>query len=265
MTRMWSLGVVFGFVCVMLISSVSMGHFGMIIPSSDIIGMEENRTIDLAISFAHPMEGDYMEMEYPIRFGVYNRGETQNLLSTITAARGQGALQQESFTFWETQFTVKRPGDYTFFVEPVPYWEPAEDSFIIHFTKVCVHALGLEVGWDEAIGLETEIVPLTRPYGLWTGNIFTGIVTLQGEPVPFSEIEVEYYDRTGSVTVPADPYVTQVVRADERGVFSYAMPRAGWWGFAALNEAPWTLRSPDGEDKPVELGAVYWVQTRDMK
>ena len=59
--------------------------------------------------------------------------------------------------------------------------------------------------------------------------------------------------------------MTQVVRADERGVFSYAMPRAGWWGFAALNEAPWTLRSPDGEDKPVELGAAYWVQTRDMK
>ena len=33
----------------------------------------------------------------------------------------------------------------------------------------------------------------------------------------------------------SDPYVTQIVKADEKGVFTYAMPYAGWWGFAALH------------------------------
>jgi cobalt/nickel transport protein len=55
-----------------------------------------------------------------------------------------------------------------------------------------------------------------------------------------------------------------VVKADANGVFSYAMPRAGWWGFAALNEASWKLKK-DGKEKGVEIGAVYWVHTRDMK
>jgi cobalt/nickel transport protein len=43
------------------------------------------------------------------------------------------------------------------------------------------------------------------------------------------------------------------------------MPISGWWGFAALIEAPWTLKGPDGKEKSVELGAVYWVRTRDMR
>ncbi len=69
----------------------------------------------------------------------------------------------------------------------------------------------------------------------------------------------------GAIIPPADPYVTQVIKADKNGVFSYAMPRAGWWGFAALNEASWTMKDPDGKDKPIEIGAVYWVRVRDMK
>jgi cobalt/nickel transport protein len=55
-----------------------------------------------------------------------------------------------------------------------------------------------------------------------------------------------------------------VVKADANGIFSYAMPKAGWWGFSALNEASWTLKH-DGQEKGVEIGAVYWVKTRDMR
>ena len=66
------------------------------------------------------------------------------------------------------------------------------------------------------------------------------------------------------IVPPADPYVTQVVKADGNGVFSYAMPKAGWWAFAALSEADWTIKQ-DGQEKGVEIGAVFWVFTRDMK
>lgn len=38
-----------------------------------------------------------------------------------------------------------------------------------------------------------------------------------------------------------------------------AAPAAGWWGFAALNTADYTL-AREGTDKPVELGAVLWVR-----
>ena len=52
--------------------------------------------------------------------------------------------------------------------------------------------------------------------------------------------------------------VTQTIKADQNGVFTYATPRAGWWGFSALNTADYKLEY-NGEKKEVEIGAVIWV------
>jgi len=56
-----------------------------------------------------------------------------------------------------------------------------------------------------------------------------------------------------------------VVKADENGVFTYAVPKSGWWGFAALNEADFKLKTKSGEEKGVELGAVIWVHFEDWQ
>ena len=243
-------------------------HFGCLLPSDDIVSQGDGRNLKIEAKFIHPMELHYMEMAKPVQFGVLHNGEKQNLLETLQEAKGKSPNQTKNYTFWQTDYTIKRPGDYTFYLEPAPYWEPAEDVFIIHYTKVCVNAFGLEEGWDEPLGLETEIVPLTRPYGLWTGNLFTGQVLLNGQPVPHAEVEIEYLNETpGNISIivpPADPYVTQVVKTDANGIFSYAMPKAGWWGFAALNEASRTLKQ-NGQDKGIEIGAVFWVRTIDMR
>ena len=68
-----------------------------------------------------------------------------------------------------------------------------------------------------------------------------------------------------TVKAPADPFVTQVIKADGQGVFTYAMPRAGWWGFAALLQGDEPMKAPTGEMVPVEQGALMWVKTVDMK
>jgi cobalt/nickel transport protein len=262
------------FFCVLIVLALlalapaARAHFGTITPSDEIISQEDPKTITLEVKFIHPMEMHYMEMEKPKRFGVMHKGKIEDLSGSLQSNQGKSPDQDRSFAFWKSTFTVKRPGDYTFFVEPTPYWEPAEDKFIVHYTKVCVQALGLEEGWDKPVGLETEIIPMTRPYGLWTGNLFTGRVLVKGKPVPYAEVEVEYLneapDHKEIVKAPSDPYVTQVVKADKNGVFSYSMPRAGWWGFAALNDASWKLKK-DGKPKDVEIGAVFWVHTIDMK
>jgi cobalt/nickel transport protein len=164
---------------------------------------------------------------------------------------------------WTATQVLNEPGVSIFFVEPKPYWEPAEGKYIIHYAKVAVDAYASGEGWDTMIGLPVEIEPLTRPTGLWTGNIFRGVVTKDGKPVPFAEIEVEYVN-DGSVEAPNDAFVTQVIKADGNGVFDYAMPRAGWWGFAALLEGDKPMQSPDGKSAPVELGALMWVRATDM-
>jgi cobalt/nickel transport protein len=66
------------------------------------------------------------------------------------------------------------------------------------------------------------------------------------------------------VGIPNDAYITQVIKADGSGVFSYAMPRAGWWGFAALVDGD-PMKNPDGEMVDVELGALMWVYCEEMK
>lgn len=258
---------IFCLIFLIFICGSASAHFGAVIPSDDIVTQLDNKTLHVDVKFIHPMEGHYMEMEKPQQFGVLQRGKAVSLLDILQPAKGGRADQGAGFTFWQADFLIKRPGDYTFFTVPKPYWEPAEDKFIVHYSKVCINALGMEDGWDQPVGLEIEIVPLTRPYGLWTNNLFSGQVLLKGQPLPFAKIEIEYLNESegnpSPVVLPADAYVTQVLKADANGVFHYAMPRAGWWGFSALSKADRTL-AHDGKQKSVEIGAVYWVHTRDM-
>jgi cobalt/nickel transport protein len=235
-------------------------HFQTLLPSTDIVGPETGPAITLDIAFTHPMEwGPVMEMGKPVQFGVLGNGRKKDLRPLLKKG------QREGKSVYSASYTFQQPTDSIFYIEPAPYWEPAERKMIIHYSKVVVSAFGAGEGWDAAVGLPVEIIPLSRPYGLWTGNLFRGIVTRNGKPVPFAEIEVEYYNKNRRVKIPADPYVTQIIRADSNGVFAYAMPREGWWGFAALLDGEKKMQGPDGAPVDVELGGLIWVYTRDMK
>ncbi len=233
-------------------------HFGMLIPSTPIAD-QHHKSIDLSLSFSHPFEQIGMELTQPARFFVVNDGSETDLRDSLQQTEVMG------HTGWRTSFAFKRPGVYQFAMEPLPYWEPAEDLFIIHYTKTIVAAFGDDVGWDEPIGLPTEIVPLLRPFGNYAGNAFSGQVLLNGAPVPHAEVEVEYYNDGGVFQAPSDYHVTQVIKADADGVFSFTCPLAGWWGFAALNEADYMLKTPAGEEKGVEIGAVLWIHLDEFR
>lgn len=233
-------------------------HFQEIIPSADILAENGDRTVALELAFTHPMErGPVMEMAAPVQFGMLAQGKKHDLKARLNPVKKDGK------TAYGARVTLNAPGDAVFYVEPAPYWEPAEGKVIVHYAKVVVD-LGSGSGWDRLVGLPVEIEPLVRPYGLWTGNLFRGVVRKNGKPVPFAEIEVEWRN-DGSVTPPSDPFVTQVIKADASGQFAYALPRAGWWGFAALVDGDKPLKAPDGKPAPVELGGLMWVKAVDMK
>ncbi len=247
-----------------LFQPCAQAHFGMVIPSRDIVEEQKEADVDIKVMFAHPFEGVSMDMERPVQFGVFVDGKKENLLGSLRPYEVKLYSDEESYKGWQADYKIQRPGDYIFYVEPAPYWEPAEDCYIVHYTKVIIDAFGKEEGWDEEVGLKTEIVPLTRPFGIYAGNVFQGIVKVNGRPVPFSEVEVEYYNEKGAYSAPKGPFVTQVVKCDEDGVFTYAVPKAGWWGFAALNEDDETIKQGE-EEKSVEIGAVLWLKAYEMK
>lgn len=249
-----------GLTALTLAAAPAWAHFQMILPTSDLVSDKDPATIRLDLLFTHPMEdGPVMEMGKPRQFGVLRHKRKTDLLASIKPHKIQGK------TAYSAEYTISTPADYVFYLEPAPYWEPAEQKMIIHYTKVVVDAFGAEEGWDAMVGFPIEIEPLVRPYGLWSGNLFRGVVKYNGKPLPFAEIEVEYYNKGRRVLIPADPYVTQVIRADAQGVFSYAMPREGWWGFAALVDADRTMPDPDGKQVAAELSGLIWVHARDMR
>ena len=233
-------------------------HFGMLIPTDSMVMQDDSRTVKVTLSFSHPFEMVGMKLVKPKAFNVLAGEKKKDLRGSLEPTQVMG------HNAWMVAYPVKRPGVYMFYMEPEPYWEPAEDSFIIHYTKTVVTAFGDDEGWDEEIGLETEIVPLSKPFGLYAGNVFQGIVKLNGKPVPFAEVEVEYYNIGKKYTAPTEYMTTQTIKADGNGVFTYAAPVSGWWGFAALNGADYKLPH-QGEEKDVELGAVIWVYFYKMK
>jgi len=164
--------------------TVALAHFQELIPSADIVGEQRPRDLRLDLAFTHPMErGPVMEMAPPVRFGVLSGGKARDLKSSLKP----GKLDDR--TVFSADIRLDTPGDHVFFVEPAPYWEKAEGKWIVHYTKVVVDFAG-GGGWDTPVGLPVEIEPLVRPYGLWTGNLFRGIVRKNGKPAPFAEIEV---------------------------------------------------------------------------
>ena len=237
---------------ILALAAPAQAHFGMVIPSDAMVMADDSRTVTLTLSFSHPFERVGMDLVKPKAFGVSANGGRENLLEKIQPTKIMG------HTAWKIDYPINRPGVYQFFMEPQAYWEPAEDCYIIHYTKTVVTAFGDDEGWDAEMGLKTEIVPLSKPFGLYAGNVFQGIVKLDGKPVPYAEVEVEYNNPTGKVQAPTEYMVTQTIKADGNGVFTYAAPRPGWWGFAALNSADFKIKH-DGVEKDVEIGAVLWV------
>ena len=173
---------------------------------------------------------------------------------------------------YETSFKLRGMGDNVFCLVPAPYLEKEEDCYIQQITKMVVNTGGFPTDWDGEVGLPTEIVALDKPYALWTGNVFRGIVKSDGKPVPFAELEVEYlnhqplmeknaFAQEAEVEAPQDAFVTMTIRANAAGEFAFGIPRAGWWGFCALGAGP----SKTFNGKELSQDAVIWVQARDMK
>ena len=173
-------------VLLLLLVTSAYAHFGMLIPDTDEL-TQDKRTVNLELSFSHPFEMVGMELEKPAEFFVVENNEKKtDLLATLKQVKTMG------HTGWQASFTPRQPGMYAFVFDPVPYKEDAENNYIRHITKVVIDAYGEGEGWNKPLGLKTEIVPLTRPFGNYAGNVFQGVVMLDGKPAPYTRVEVEY-------------------------------------------------------------------------
>lgn len=222
-------------------------HFLTFLPSTDNVNSKEQSNIKFDAMFIHPFEQSGMTMQKPL--GIYLETKEVKL----------DAKQTKKFDHkaWEASYKIKKPGVYKFFVQPQPYFEPDEGVYISHVPKLIISAYGMQDGWDEPIGLKYEIVPLTKPFALYAGNIFTGKVLHNGKPAKNVGVEVELYNEFG-LKAPSDTHITQTIKTDENGNFSFVMNHKGWWGFAALIEEG--EKEYKGKMYPIENGALIWIK-----
>ncbi|MFW5735174.1 MAG: DUF4198 domain-containing protein [Oceanidesulfovibrio sp.] len=251
------------------VAGASQAHFQMIYTPE--AARTRGGELDLDLVFTHPFSGDpTMDMGPPEEFYMVHKGERTDLLETLAPIQWQGL--SKAGAAYEATVTARSMGDYVFVLTPAPYLEAEEDAYIQQITKVIVNNAGLPTDWDAELGLPAEILPLDKPYALWTGNVFRGVVLSEGAPVPDAEIEVEYmnhppvpgrnaFQKEALVTAPQDAYVTMTIKADDDGRFAFGIPQAGWWGFAALGVGPRTAF----QGKECSQDAVIWVHAVDMQ
>jgi cobalt/nickel transport protein len=224
--------------------------------------------LPVKLIFWHPFENGFvMEMDRPRAFFMVHRGDRTDLLDRLQPTPFTGA--ENTATAWRGTVPVKRSGDYILVTVPEPYYEESEDKFIQQIAKTVVNRYAMPTDWMTPVGLPTEILPLTKPYNVLVGSSFTGRVLSGGQPVAGAEIEIEFMAATPDMdratatpaTVSPPPGGAMVLYSDAGGYFTFAVPRAGRWGFAALGVGPDT----EHDGKALSQDAVLWIHAWDLE
>ncbi|MDC0738287.1 DUF4198 domain-containing protein [Cognatishimia sp. SS12] len=241
-------------------------HFLMEYTEDTVI--ERPGDVPVKLVFWHPHEaGHVMTLERPEAFFVIHNGAKTDLMETLQETTFDGP--SNSAKAFIGAVPVKRSGDYVVVTVPAPYYEDSEDIYIQQITKTYLNRNGLPTDWDQPQGLATEILPLNKPYNVIAGSSFTGRVLSDGKPVAGAEIEIEYMaaepDLPGTGAKPATvspmPGGAIVAISDDNGYFSFGVPKAGYWGFAALGVGPAT----EHNGKELSQDAVIWIRAWDLE
>jgi cobalt/nickel transport protein len=243
---------------------VPLEHAGQVAPAGAC-------RLDLRLLEHASQNGPALAMGKPRQFGVMVNHKQCNLADRL---KGRESGGQPAYA---AEFRMQEAGAHVFYLEPAPYWEPAEQVMVTHFAKLIVNscdarfptdsAMGWEnwEGWDTLVGLPVEIEPLVQCTSLWAGSAFTGIVRFQGKSAPRCRVEVEYLNDQGALKLPDHSFLTQILKTNGKGEFTFVPACAGWWALTAIPETRKSARNPDGKKVKAELGGVLWIRCADMK
>jgi cobalt/nickel transport protein len=226
--------------------------------------------INLKLPFTHPASsGHVMAVDKPQAFYMIKKGKKTDLINTISGIEWESAVNKAHA--YQADVKLRGLGDYVFIVQPSPYFEVEEDLYIQQLTKTIVNVGNLPTDWNKDFGLNAEIVPLTKPYAIYEGGIFSAVVKSNSKPVPFAAIEIEFmnylpdmkknrFAKEPTMTPPAKVFITQTIHADANGTFHFSLLKAGQWGFAALGIG----EQKTYKGKRLSQDAVIWVQATKL-
>lgn len=265
-------------ITVTLISSLFANHFQLVYTPDTTL--QSGRTVKMVHTLIHPYsdrktmdmgkqhkgKNKFLDVE---EFYVVHKGIKTDLIKSLKPIEFQG--KHRSAKAYKSKHKLKKMGDHLFVLQPAPYYSTLEGIYLQQITKMIVNITGKPTDWDRELGLKAEIIPLSKPYGIWTGSSFSGMVKAEGIPVPFAHIEIEYLNsdidmknlkmgkfKTSEIN---QNFKTIEIKANERGEFTFHLPKSGWWGFRSTHVG----LKKDYNEKELSIEAIIWVQVKDVQ
>jgi cobalt/nickel transport protein len=230
-------------------------HFPILIHDADLAAT--NGPVTVTYASGHPYELDLEPAARPRRVQWLDRrgratDVTTALSKTLFRANTNGVG-------WEFVFNPPM-GDFLVTLDSEPTADPRQKTLYREYVKLWLHR-GRQEGWQQRTGQPLEVVPLTRPYGLRPGMIFTGRLMRGDQPVADTEV---YAERLSDAppnpdSLPPESLITFVVRTDGDGRFALTLSDPGWWVMGAYADDLGPV-SHRGETWRLEGFAGAWVR-----
>ncbi len=205
---------------------------------------------EVQILFGHPSAPDScitVPMEYA---RVYKPDGT---VEDLELEEDSGYRTASEATYWSAEVTLDQEGDYVIAASRVPiYFDPGwhdlagPPELTRDWAKAIVHGGG-EEGWQKAVGLPFEIVPLVSPYDLRVGDTFSAQLLYNGEP-----IKAEYAAAHETESIH-DPEIAQTGETAEDGTFSIYISKPGMWTV----EGKYDIEEPGTWTATFDLGDYF--------
>lgn len=259
-----------------LISANSFAHFQMLYTPNQALNKGKN--IEIRAIFTHPFEDKYtldmgkqhdtkelLEVE---EFYSINKKNKKDLKASLKPIQFQGNTNKAAA--FSTKYKARRMGDHVLVLKAAPFYEEYQDIYIQQIVKTIINVAGAPTNWFEELKLDAEIIPLVKPYAIWEGSNFTGIVKAKGEIVPFAQIDISYLNRDldiknnkmgkDKIVATHKSFITLSIRANKDGEFTFTIPKAGFWAFCAQD----LIKNKKFKNKRLKQDALIWVEAKPM-
>jgi cobalt/nickel transport protein len=236
-------------------------HFYTIIPEKNTF--KKGETVNFVCTFGHPYEHEWEDARPPERVGLIEPDGTfvdlKDGVKTISV-KGHGGKEVKALV---CPVTPKKRGDSIFVLDSPELQRPEYGKCVQFFVKLVVH-VKTQRGWDRAVGQPVEIVPLTRPYGLEAGFVFSGQALYQGKPLPGAIILIEKYNpfKAQKDKLPPDEMITRQVKTDPNGSFVCTLDEPGWWVISVSHVLP-GARERKGKKLSLMLRGSLWLHVEE--
>lgn len=199
-------------------------HFPIAIPASALTKGEATR---VRFAFGHPFEATRVDVARP-KAWVYPPSGERSELTPSAAKEGDAQV-------WDLSVTPQVRGDHLLVLRGEPIKHGREQ--LQDWVKLVLPVGQVQRGWDRSLGLDLEIVPLSRPYGLVKGTSFRFTVQAKGKPLPGAMVEVERLNAVAPEPLPPEAEITRVEKTDALGNAAATLDQSGWWIVAVTGPA----------------------------